>query len=563
MRDALAAARLLPFLRALRQRVRLALSASARDAERRREAAIAEFAREHGTALRADLLPETPRGRALVVSVGQQGIEVELALIKALELAGLESTALAPIGPWSRYHRLIPRTVAAQWADFGASTPPPAAARQEARSILGRVRSLDELLGVSSQGCRIGRSTAATALRGLRVGSLDLSDSSLRESIEPYLARSIAAAEVAARIIEHVQPRVALFVDRGYTPHGELFDACLGAGVDTITWNMAHRSNALVMKRYTLSNRDVHPASLSAASWALVRGLNWTPSLEERVVTELRSTYASGDWFSEVGTQFGACFVDAGALAFQLELDPRKPIAVIFPHILWDGTFFWGTDLFSSYEEWLVETVRVAARDRSVNWILKIHPAHIVKNARDRVAGEPAETMAIRRHLGEVPSHVRLLEPTSRVSTYSLYSIADACLTVRGTVGIEAATFGIPTLTAGTGRYDRHGFTVDPDSKAAYLDAVAGVATLPRLTSAERELALRFALGEFVLRPLPLRSLSYEFERDAAATAVTRRFPTKESAWREADEIRTFAEWVSGGADEDLLGSPAAGFTRS
>lgn len=493
------------------------------------------------------------------MSVGQQGIEVELALIKALELAGLETTSLDPVDPWpSRYHRLVPRCHVAGWQDFGALTPPPAA-RRKAREILGRVRSLDELLAISLHGARIGRCTAATALRGLRAGSLDLAQAPLREQIEPFLARSIAAAEGAARIVDRVEPRFGLFVDRGYTPQGELFDICLTAGVDCVTWNTAHRSNALTIKRYTLANRDVHPASLSAETWRFLRGIEWGRSNEERVATELRSTYASGDWFSEVGTQFGAALVDAEALRAQLELDPKKPTALIFPHILWDGTFFWGTDLFSSYEEWLVETLRVAARDRSANWILKIHPAHVVKNARDGVSSEPAETAAIRRHLGEVPPNVRLIEPTSPISTYSLYSIADACITVRGTVGIEAATFGVPVLTAGTGRYDRHGFTVDSDTRAAYLDAVAGVASLPRLTPEQRELALRFAFGEFLLRPLPLRSLSYEFHRDRAATAVTRSFPTDASAWRDAGELTAFAEWVSARAEEDLLGSLAVG----
>lgn len=555
--------RLLQLMRALRHCARLATSASAREAERKSRMALSEFAREHGAALRADLLPASPRGRALVVSVGAQGIEVELALMKALELAGLQTTSLDPVDPWpSRYHRLLPRCDAAGWEDFGALTPS-AAARREARSIMGRVRSLDELLAISLHGARVGRCTAATALRGLRLGSLDLAQAPLRGLVEPFLARSIAAAEGAAKIVDRVAPRLALFVDRGYTPQGELFDICLRAGIDSVTWNTAHRSNALTVKRYTLANRDVHPASLSAASWTFLRGMDWAPSHEERVATELRSTYASGDWFSEVGTQFRARLVEAGVLAAQLELDPRKPTAVIFPHILWDGTFFWGTDLFSSYEEWLMETLRVAAADRSSNWILKIHPAHVVKNARDGVAGEPAEMQAIRRHLGAVPANVRIIHPTSPVSTYSLYSIADACLTVRGTVGIEAATFGIPVLTAGTGRYDRRGFTVDPETKAAYLEAVENVAELPRLTTFQRELALRSAFGEFVLRPLPLRSLSYEFERDSAATAVTRRFPTDASAWRNANELKTFAEWVSAGVDEDLLGSLAPGVMSS
>ena len=49
------------------------------------------------------------------------------------------------------------------------------------------------------------------------------------------------------------------------------------------------------------------------------------------------------------------------------------------------GTFFYGTDLFGSYEEWFVETMKIACANPHVNWIVKIHPANIVKNVRDGV----------------------------------------------------------------------------------------------------------------------------------------------------------------------------------
>ena len=74
---------------------------------------------------------------------------------------------------------------------------------------------------------------------------------------------------------------------------------------------------------------------------------------------------------------------------------------------------------------------------------------------------EPAEVIALRRHIKELPPHVFFIPAESPISTFSFFGVMDYCLTVRGTIGIEAARMGIPVLTAGTGRYDRKGFTIN------------------------------------------------------------------------------------------------------
>ena len=52
-------------------------------------------------------------------------------------------------------------------------------------------------------------------------------------------------------IVKTVRPQLVLSVDPGYSPRGELFDACLAAGLETITWNAAHKNNQLMLKRYS------------------------------------------------------------------------------------------------------------------------------------------------------------------------------------------------------------------------------------------------------------------------------------------------------------------------
>ena len=135
-------------------------------------------------------------------------------------------------------------------------------------------------------------------------------------------------------------------------------------------------------------------------------------------------------------------------------------------------------------------------------------------------------------------------------STLSLFSIMDYCLTVRGTIGIEAAYRGIPVLTAGTGRYDRLGFTVDFDDRKSYLARLRHLETVPSLTTTEWELAKKYAFGTFALRPTPLSSLQFSFRKDAVASLEASLTVANLTALRSAPDIAALGEWIHSGEDD-------------
>lgn len=537
--------------RRLRRQVKRLINPAFRRRETAKREAFLQFRQACAPAL-AHAVRSAADGakRALVVGAGfADGVKVELGLIKGLELAGFEPVVLTWRDPWlAKYYELAGVSSLWYWDDL--VRPASAAA---VRELVAAIRSSDDLLGAAWEGVRVGRFAASTALRQLRVGSLDLQAPAVRAQVAGRLAAGIAHANAARQLVARIRPSVAMFLDRGYTPQGELFDVCLAAGVDTITWNVAHRSHALMLKRYTESNQDEHPAGLSASTWQALQAMPWTEAHRERLSRELTRTYETGDWYSEVGTQFHTRLFDPAEVRRRLGLDPRKKTAVIFAHILWDGTFFWGEDVFESYESWLIETVRAACANPRVQWVIKVHPANRVKNARAGVQGESAEEVVLRRAIGTLPPHVTIMTAESEINNLSLFPVTDYGLTVRGTIGIELASFGIPVLTAGTGRYDRKGFTVDAASPQEYLERLRRIHEIPPLTPAQRELAERFASGVFVLRPLPLTTMQVTFAHDERATSQVRIMAGTAEAWRTAPDLRAFAAWVADGRAEDYL----------
>jgi hypothetical protein len=505
--------------------------------------------RQHGATLGPSLRPSHQRPRrALIVGKGTvNGAQIEVGLIKALELAGFECVVLAD-HPLDRYYRLAGVTSFIRWAQFTTEVP-----ATQAAALVDAAGSLDDLLAIEHDGARVGKFAVSTTFRSMLVGRLDLALAKTRLVLAKHLTEGLARAAAAQRIVRHVDPDLALFMGNRYTGQGELMDVCVERGVDVLTWFDAHRSNSLMLKRYRMENRDRHHGSISDESWAALRALEWTPARQDHLRRELHDNYAAGDWYSRGGTQVNKSIVGAAELRSRLSLDPAKKTAVIFPHIVWDATLFWGTDLFNNYEDWLVETVRAACANPRVNWIIKIHPAHIAKSATDGYQGDVAELTAIRQRVGTLPDHVKVIPPQTDINTYSLFPLMDYCLTVRGTIGIEAASLGIRVLTAGTGRYDHRGFTTDSSTREQYLARIAAIDAVAPMTGPERQLAERFAYGAFVLRPLPLTSLSIEHERDVAATTRISVNARSSDDLRRAPDLNRVAEWAADGRQEDFL----------
>jgi hypothetical protein len=507
-----------------------------------------QWRHEFGEVLRPVLYPSTAQRRALVVGKGTiNGAKVETALVKGLELGGFVPAVLTD-KRFVKYYRLAGVRDFAHWEQYLHTEP-----SAEASRIVSQATGIDDLIGFEHHGARVGRFALSTTFRSLRVGRLDFSAPRTRQALASHLAGGMARADAAHRALDRLRPDVVVFMGNRYTGHGEMMDVAIARGIDVLTWFDAHRSSALILKRYHRGNRDQHHASLSDRSWTMMRGASWTAADRDALHRELAESYAAGDWYSRGGTQVNKSIVSPDTLRRQLGLDPARPTAVIFPHVIWDATLFWGDDLFRNYEDWLVETVRAACANAALNWIIKIHPVHVAKNAMEKTTAEAGELVALRERVGPLPGHVTVIPSEAPINTYSLFAVMDYCLTVRGTIGIEAASHGIPVLTAGTGRYDHRGFTVDSDSPAQYLARLTSLHTMPAMSAAERELAERYAFAAFMLRPWPLTSFTIAHERNAEASTHVRVAAASSDALRTAADLRAFGAWAADGREEDFL----------
>ncbi len=230
---------------------------------------------------------------------------------------------------------------------------------------------------------------------------------------------------------------------------------------------------------------------------------------------------------------------------------------MIFSHVLWDANMFFGRDLFADQEEWFVESVRAACANDAVNWIVKLHPANVWKRRRDHVSGELDEHVAVREHIGELPPHVKLLDPDTDISTWSLFDVTDYGVTIRGSIGFELPCFGKPALTAGTGFYSGRGFTVDSETADEYLGRLARVHELDPPSAESVELAKQHAYALFKLRQTRFTSFRSVFksveEIDDPSEATIELSLRDAGELARAEDLRLLGAWAARSRELDYL----------
>jgi hypothetical protein len=379
----------------------------------------------------------------------------------------------------------------------------------------------------------------------------------VRATLEEVLRDSMRSVIAGERLLDRIDPDVVLFNEKNYAGFGSIYDLALVRGANVIQFVIAgiHWRDALVFKRFTEETRRVHPTSLSQESWQRVRTLPWTDERERELQDEFTLRYGGGEMHPDAGLQAGKLIKTADEVRAELGLDPGKKTVVVFSHVLWDANMFFGEDLFEDQETWLVETVWAACANDAANWVVKLHPANMYKTD----ARELNDEIAIREAMGTLPPHVKLLRPETDINTYSLFAVADLGVTIRGTIGMELPCFGIPVLTAGTGRYSGLGFTVDSDTAEQYLGRLARAQEVAPLDEESVLLAKRHAYALVRLRPFRFTSYRASFMppdrlHHPLSHNLELTLHSPEDVARAAD-LRAFADWALG-SELDYLADP-------
>lgn len=165
---------------------------------------------------------------------------------------------------------------------------------------------------------------------------------------------------------------------------------------------------------------------------------------------------------------------------FGEQVDKNKKFVFVMAHIFSDANHYDGQLLFRDYFSWFSATLEyINTHDiEGVNWFLKKHPS----------AKEFLEEGLVEKLIAKYPRLKINILPDD-FNTVSIFSIADSIVTARGSIAIEAACMGIPTVLAGEAYYSGFGFTIEPTSKDEYYGLLDNISTLKKLNKDEIAMA--------------------------------------------------------------------------
>lgn len=156
---------------------------------------------------------------------------------------------------------------------------------------------------------------------------------------------------------------------------------------------------------------------------------------------------------------------------------------------------------FASQYDWVTRSIAYAAAHPEIDLVVRVHPN---TGSRRSWGINRTQLEQMRGLAADLPSNVRIVDPESDLSSYSLMNLCSAGLIWASTVGVELACKGKQVVVAGGNplRDTSFAHTVhDPDRYDDILDSLLHLA--PGAVDPEiRRLALRLAYGVFLRLPV-------------------------------------------------------------
>ena len=356
-------------------------------------------------------------------------------------------------------------------------------------------------------------------------------------------------AKISLNIIENIiskfNPKILIFYShKGYIPFAEFLLVCKNKNIQIINWSVGPLNNSYIFKYYDKTNFKEHLSSISKKTW---NENNFNTKLINKYWLKdkktLENSYYRKKWFPQNANTFYGKKNSKIKILEKLNILPTNKNVIIFPHIFYDASFFYGKDLFQNYKDWLKYIVTYAKNDQRFNWIFRVHPSNNFKN---NIEGDNVdnEINLISDICSGIPSNFRVLPSNSSILTIDLFKIASAILTVRGTAGIEASALGIPVLTCGTGYYDKFNFTINSNSINEYkknLDDLHKIKlSFKEITQARKFFHIWLNKNLFISS-----SIKFNYSKDLNAKLEVKKFDNRSNVFE--FESNKLSKWISSG----------------
>ena len=365
----------------------------------------------------------------------------------------------------------------------------------------------DTIQTLEFDGMPLGQMATSTYFRNIGRGEILLDDTGTLFEVRKVAVEIWKSSRAARAIFEEFKIRAAIFTEVFMEEYGGFYYAALESRMPIVRFAGTVRDNAFILQHLDKNTERLHHGSLHQSTLKHLESFGDLATVQHELNQNFHDRYGNR-WARSRRNQPQTALLNRESARAKLQIPTGRKVAVVFSHILYDTIFFYGHDLFDDYATWFLETIRIAIRNDKLDWYIKIHPSNVWRSEGRKFSDHDyEETYLIERHIGPLPAHVRIVTPDTDLSPLTWIDIADFGITVRGTAGLEMAARGGTVITAGSGRYEGVGFTIDPKSRSEYIEILNNLPNIEAISGKARELAARYAHALFVLKPFELSCL--------------------------------------------------------
>lgn len=381
-----------------------------------------------------------------------------------------------------------------------ASTPVPVGVAAE----FDRPQGFQDFKDFELDGIPLGKMALSTYSRLRATGIMDIEDPEARQEVRGWLAHLYRTLVVAKQLYKKHNIEMLFFTEVFMEEYGAFYYEALKDELNIVRFAGTVRDDAIVVQHLNRESDRTHFSSISKESWSSILKCADVSVVEKDLHQNFMDRY--GDrWALSKRNQPNTRIMPVVEAKAMLGVPEGRKVAVIYSHILYDTLFFNGEDIFQNYADWLIETVKAACLNPNVQWFIKVHPSNLWRGELEYFhGGKYEEVRLIEQYIGDLPDHVRLVYPDTPLSPYTWLQVADYGITVRGTSGIELGALGKTVITAGSGRYEEVGFSVNSGTVAEYLALLSNIQDVPAPSDEQTRLGKLFAYATFCMKPFTL-----------------------------------------------------------
>jgi len=349
-----------------------------------------------------------------------------------------------------------------------------------------------------------GKMALSTYSRKNTTGTFNLNNKDQKEYLIYWLQYMFSLKKSSDIIINKFNEPIFFFSEVFMEEFGAIYYSALELNKDIIQFFTSSREDSVVIKRRNKTNDREH---ISAISEELISYFSRKfPENVNLIVKKNFEDRYSKKWNFSARNIINTSNLNKDESRKYLKLKKDQKVAVLFNHIFYDTLFYNGEDLYESYANWFIKTIKLACKNKSITWFIKIHPANLWRGEFEdlnQLAYKFEEESLVKKHIGKLPKHISFIYPDTKLSPLAWMNLCDYGLTVRGTIGIELAALGKTVITAGSGRYEKANISINPKSIEDYERIILNLHNIKREFS--QELAIKLAYYTFIMKP-------YKFE---------------------------------------------------